>query len=268
MSRVGPIPVDTDRPPLLPERLTETTGKGVSAGKGKGQRLTPVPPDRGTELSTWTPPDRPTSELATSRHPEVRGRADAGRGRHGGSNYIEPKGNNGWTHGYNGVPSGGWGLQNGTTNYAGGTGDHSVSGDDAEGGFGGGGASVILDSNGNPLVVAGGGGGVSLAQALTYGDGGQGGYQCQLAGGNGTPNGGKAGANTVSQGQQATAAGGGAGGGGVKGGTAGSTAGEGGGAGSSFISAQIQNGAIQVAPDDNNNAGATSQIVITPTVPA
>ncbi len=123
-----------------------------------------------------------------------------GVGGMGGSNYIQKAGDNDWTHTYNGVPSAGWGLQNGTTSYAGGDGIQLSNGS-AAGGFGGGG-SAILDSNGDPLIVAGGGGGTSTDSPLTYGFGGQGGYQGQLTGGNGTPDGGQGGANTSSQGQE------------------------------------------------------------------
>ena len=95
-----------------------------------------------------------------------------GVGGMGGSNYIQKAGDNDWTHTYSGVPSAGWGLQNGTTSYAGGDGIQLSNGS-AAGGFGGGGASVILDSNGDPLIVAGGGGGMSTDSPLTYGFGGQ-----------------------------------------------------------------------------------------------
>jgi len=184
-----------------------------------------------------------------------------GVGGMGGSNYIQKAGDNNWTHTYDGVPSAGWGLQNGATSYAGGGGIQLSKGS-AFGGFGGGGASVILDSNGDPLMVAGGGGGTSDGTALSDGFGGQGGYQGQLTGGNGTPNGGQGGANTTSQGQDSPATGGGAGGGGVHAGLAGAATGEGGGAGSSFYSSQIVGGAVRVAPNSNTNAGANSTIVI------
>lgn len=92
------------------------------------------------------------------------------------------------------------------------------------------------------------------------GNAGQGGYQGQLAGGNGTPNGGQAGANTTSQGQDSPAAGGGARGGGVHGGLAGASDGQGGGAGSSYYASQLIGGTIRVAPNSNNNAGANSEI--------
>ena len=57
-----------------------------------------------------------------------------GVGGMGGSSYVEKAGDNNWTHTYNGVPSAGWGLQNGATSYAGGDGIQLKNGS-AFGGF-------------------------------------------------------------------------------------------------------------------------------------
>lgn len=124
---------------------------------------------------------------------------------------------------------GGWGMTNGSTDYAGGDGYNTTNGDV----FGAGGATVVLDNDGNVVLVAGGGGATSNCSD-NAGDGGRAGYQGSPTGENGGPDsqGGPAGANTVSHGQDADS-GGAPGGGGVNGGLAGNSCNEGGGAGSS-----------------------------------
>lgn len=118
--------------------------------------------------AAWETAPSPAARKSPAPSTSPPGSVDRRCRRHGGSNYIQKAGDNDWTHTYSGVPSAGWGLQNGTTSYAGGDGIQLSNGS-AAGGFGGGGASVILDSNGDPLIVAGGGGGMSTDSPLTYG---------------------------------------------------------------------------------------------------
>jgi hypothetical protein len=154
-------------------------------------------------------------------------------------------------------PHGGWGPTLGADDYSGGDvlpGSTYITG-------GGGGATVIADPGGQPLVVAGGGGGQGDPEADA--PGGRGGYDGSLTGENGGPDGtgGRAGANSTTQGQSVTTTSpgpSGAGGGGYRGGLGGTQgAYQGGGAGSSY-DAGLTDATVATA------TAATGQVTIVP----
>ena len=161
---------------------------------------------------------------------------------------------------------GGWGLTSGSDNYSGGNG--ASSGEDST--CPGGGATVVLDSSNNVALVAGGGGGAGAPGTGSNGqNGGRGGYNGVWAGEDGFPyvgGGGKAGANSTTQGEEVTSAGGlsgGAGGGGANGGMAGlSGGGAGGGAGGSSAPG-LTNATVETAPAQSGNV-APGFVTFTP----
>ena len=161
------------------------------------------------------------------------------------------------------VWQGGWGMQNGSSDYSGGNG---VDADPTNATGGGGGASVVLDGAGEAVVVAGGGGGEGSYpnDEAEEGAGGRGGYNGSLTGENGGPDlgGGKAGANSVSHGQDSPT-GGSAGGGGVNGGLAGAIQQQGGGAGSSSDSG-LDAPNVSTAPADSSYTGGQITIAASP----